>query len=202
MSSVVDICNVALSHLGDSATVSSIDPPEGSAQAEHCATFYPIARDSLMELHPWKFSTRRATLSLLSEDTYGWQYAYAKPSGAIKILAVLSVTDDGESESQPYELEINESGTEMILTNQEDAVVRYQVRVTDTTKFSPLCVDALGRLLASYLAGTIIKGDAGAKESKAQYSFFRAVLSQAIESDANQRKKRDDDHTPSWIGGR
>ena len=33
MSSVVDICNIALSRLGDRATVTSIDPPEGSAQA-------------------------------------------------------------------------------------------------------------------------------------------------------------------------
>ena len=46
MPSEVDICNLALGHLGDSATVATIDPPEGSAQAEHCARFYPIARDA------------------------------------------------------------------------------------------------------------------------------------------------------------
>ena len=52
MASVVDICNQALSHLGDSATVASIDPPEGSAQAEHCARFYPAALAALLEMHP------------------------------------------------------------------------------------------------------------------------------------------------------
>ena len=60
MSSEVAICNLALAHLGDSATVASIDPPEGSAQSEHCARFYPIARDALLEMHAWKFATRRA----------------------------------------------------------------------------------------------------------------------------------------------
>ena len=41
-----------LGHIGDAATVSSINPPEGSAQAEHCARFYPIARDALLAASP------------------------------------------------------------------------------------------------------------------------------------------------------
>ena len=48
MSSVVDICNIALSRLGDRATVTSIDPPEGSAQADHCRRFYPIALKTIL----------------------------------------------------------------------------------------------------------------------------------------------------------
>ena len=52
MPSAVTICNLALAHLGDSATVSSIDPPEGSAPAEHCARFYPVALGLLLEAHP------------------------------------------------------------------------------------------------------------------------------------------------------
>ena len=70
MSSVIDICNLALSHLGDTATVASIDPPEGSAQAEHCSRFYPVARDAMLELFNWKFATRRATLALLTADSW------------------------------------------------------------------------------------------------------------------------------------
>ncbi len=50
MPSVVDLCNLALAYLGDDATVASIDPPEGSAQAEHCQRFYPIARDTLLQM--------------------------------------------------------------------------------------------------------------------------------------------------------
>ena len=50
MASEVDICNLALGHLGDNATVASLNPPEGSVQAQHCARFYPIARDALLEM--------------------------------------------------------------------------------------------------------------------------------------------------------
>ncbi|NBQ76422.1 MAG: hypothetical protein EBU14_13895, partial [Acetobacteraceae bacterium] len=62
MASEVDICNLALANLGDTATVASINPPEGSAQSEHCSRFYPIARDTLLEMHNWNFSTRRILL--------------------------------------------------------------------------------------------------------------------------------------------
>ena len=63
MASEVEICNLALAHLGDEATVASIDPPEGSAQAEHCQRFYPVSRNSLLEMHDWAFATKRATLA-------------------------------------------------------------------------------------------------------------------------------------------
>ena len=59
MSSEIDICNLALARLGDDATVASIDPPEGSAQAEQCARFYSIARDTMLEMHDWRFATKR-----------------------------------------------------------------------------------------------------------------------------------------------
>jgi hypothetical protein len=51
MSSVIDICNLALSHIGQAADVSSIDPPENSIEAEYCARFYPMARDTLLEAY-------------------------------------------------------------------------------------------------------------------------------------------------------
>src|SRR5690606_36381904 len=89
MASEVEICKVALGHLGDTATVASLDPPEGSAQAEHCARFYPIARDALLSMHTWGFATRRIALAQLGEAPVGWHYAYALPTDALDILAVM-----------------------------------------------------------------------------------------------------------------
>ncbi len=100
MSSEVDIVNLALSNLGEAATVSSIDPPEGSAEAEHAAMFYPMARDSMLEMHEWRFATKRVLLALTGSDTFEWTYAYALPAGMLRALAVLpetsSAEDDGE----------------------------------------------------------------------------------------------------------
>ena len=65
MASETDICNLALARLGDAALVSSISPPDGSAQAGHCAAFYPMVRDYLLERYAWSFSLTRAALTQL-----------------------------------------------------------------------------------------------------------------------------------------
>ncbi len=201
MASEVDICNLALAHLGDNATVASIDPPEGSAQAEHCARFYPVARDSLLEMHAWKFATRRVLLAQLTTDTWNWSFAYAEPTGVLKLLAVLPASAASDADTQEYEAETDGNGTPIILTDQEGASLRYIAHVTDTTVFSPLFVDALAWLLASYLAGPVLKGDAGAAMAKACLQSFMLALSNAKTSDANQRKVRPE-HKPDWIAGR
>jgi hypothetical protein len=216
MASEVDIANLALGHLGDNATVASLDPPEGSAQAEHCAQFYPIARDSLLELHAWNFATRRVTLSALTNAWSQWDYAYAKPADCVRVLAVIpsDATDDystvtgfstnglplpgGTDVPQPYAVEINDDLSEVILTDQAEATLRYVARITDPTKFSPLFVMALSHHLASMLAGPVIKGDAGAAEGKRQSALAQGYLSRASTSDANQRKI-EPTHSVGWM---
>lgn len=216
MASEIDICNLALSHLGDTATVASLDPPEGSVQAEHCARFYSIARDSLLEMHPWGFATRRIQLAQLGTGWPEWDYSYAQPSDALNIIAVLppDATDDysqglsnvplsagGSYVPKAFSCEIDSNGADVIYTDQEDAVLRYTALVSDTTKFSPLFVMALSWHLASMLAGPIIKGDAGAAEAKRCASMMQAFLSKATESDAGQRRITPQ-HSVTWMNGR
>lgn len=223
MASEVDICNLALGHLGDTATVASIDPPEGSAQAEHCSRFYPIARDALLELHTWGFCTKRIQLAQVGNRWPEWNYSYAQPSDALNIIAVLppEATDDyseslptygvfntgvptsagGVYVPQPFSCEIDSDEKPVIMTDQIDAVLRYTVKVSDTTKFSPLFTVTLSWYLASMLAGPMLKGDAGAAEAKRCQMMMESWLSKAKESDSNQRRVNPQ-HNVNWISGR
>lgn len=201
MASVVDIANLALSHLGEDATISSIDPPEGSAEAEHAAMFYPQARDALLEMHEWRFATKRVLLALTTSDTFEWGYAYALPSNMLRALAVLPETASAEDDGEDYDQQLDSDAVQIILTNCEEASLKYTARVTDTTRFPPLFVEALSWLLASHLAGPIIKGEAGRKVAAGCLQTAMAFLTQAKVSDANQRKV-EPEHSPAWIGGR
>ena len=201
MPSVVDIANLALSHLGEDATISSIDPPEGSAEAEHAAMFYPQARDALLEMHEWRFATKRVLLALTASDTFEWGYAYALPSNMLRALAVLPETASAEDDGDDFDQQLDADDVQIILTNCEEASLKYTARVTDTTRFPPLFVEALSWLLASYMAGPLIKGDQGRAVAKGCMQMFAAFLTQAKVSDANQRKV-EPEHTPTWIGGR
>jgi hypothetical protein len=237
MASEVGICNLALSHLGDTATVASIKPPDASVQAQLCARFYPIARDALLEMGSWGFATRRVQLTRLNLPTFTdaagnatpgtWLYAYALPNAVINVISVLSATaaDDYEEAfgagmatppypqgslpvpgapaimPQSFALETQEDGTQIVLTNVPDAVLRYTTLVQDTTKFSPLFTLALSWLLASMLAGPILKGDQGEAAGERCLTMFKSFEGMAESSDANQRKTN---VKPAvcWIRGR
>ena len=226
MASEVDICNLALGHLGDNATVASIRPPEGSAQAEHCARFYPIARDSLLEMHFWNFSMRRINLAPLEATWPEWKYGYALPNDVLNVIAVMppDANDDyasrfvpsdtpqfahnyspviaaGRYTPQPYTIEVLADGQHILYTNQENAMLRYTAYVSDTTVFSPLFTMALSWHLASMLAGPISKGDQGAAEAKRCTQMAMGYISQAEVSDANQRRINLE-HIVPWTSGR
>lgn len=216
MTSEVTICNLALSHLGDDATVASINPPEGSPQAQHCARFYPIARDAMLEAHDWNFSTGRTRLVQVENEFPQWKFSYAVPLNYLQIFEVMPPhsTDDYSTDWQYYGIplqgfytpqdfciEVNSKGQEVLLTNQADAVVRYTRRVTDPNQFSNLAVIALSHMLAAMLAGPIIKGKEGADEAVTQAKMAEVYIAQAKSVDSNQRRTTVTQHVP-WIAGR
>lgn len=201
MANVVEIVNLALSHLGENATVSSIDPPEGSAEAEHAAMFYPQARDAMLEMYEWRFATKRVLLALTTSGTFEWGYAYALPSGMLRALAVLPATASADADGEDYDQQLDAGDAQIILTNCKDASLKYTARITDSTRFPPLFVDALSWLLAAHMAGPIIKGKQGLEATKGCLQMFGVLLAQAKASDANQRKVVPA-NKPGWIGAR
>ena len=194
MASVVQICKMALSHIGSDATISSINPPDGSVEAGYCATFYDLARTELLEPGNWSFSLKRATLAEVTNESTTWAYAYAKPSDCLRPLRVLgtgswlttftedlyTALDDGNSANFTVEGQV-------IYTNDPEAVLVYVQDVTDTGKFSASFTSALSFNLASYLAGPILKGSDGAKlgDAMRQRAFNAAALSAAASANAS-----------------
>lgn len=189
MATIVDICNLALSRLGDEATVASIDPPEGSVQATHCARFFPMALDTMLDSHYWAFATQRASLVQLSAaPAFGWQYTYAQPNNCVNVIGVFLPGALDDKNPQAFEMESLPDGSTIIYTNVADAIARYTIRATDPAKYQPLFIESLVWLLASNLAGPVMKGDEGAKMTIQCYKMHKATLADAKASDAAQRK--------------
>lgn len=205
MASEVSICNLALAHLGDEATVASIDPPEGSQQAEHCALFYPVALDSILEEHDWGFATKRKNLVEHSEEPPDqWGYVYQYPGDCVKLRAVLHPGSTLDDSGEEFVVEALEDGTKVVYTNVEDAQIRYTFRCTDTGKYRPTFVHALARRLSALLAGPIIKGSEGMRVSGEQLKMYYNVdLPRATTADANERRKNTyDTFVPSGLRAR
>lgn len=200
----VDLANLALSHLGDDATVSQLDPPEGSVQAEHCARFLPIARDSLLELHAWKFATRRAIPALRDDQTSSaWRYVYQEPNNIIRVLSILpeGYTRDSDGAAVEFDCESDDDGNGLILTNTPNATVRGVFRVTNPARFTPLFVDTLGWMLASYVAGPLLKGETGASEAVRCWQVAMTLFARASGSSAGQAHHTMR-HVAPWVADR
>lgn len=203
MASDIDICNLALGHLGDEANVQAISPPDGTAQAQHCARFYAIARDATLEMHAWGFAIKRASLAqLTTPSTTAWQYQYAVPADMVKPLNVYPADADyaggigDDDNKQPYLRE-----GDVLLTNTPNAMLRYVARITDPTRFTPLFVETFGLKLAARLAGPIIKGTTGMNVAKELDAMAEKQLAHATASDANANNYKPE-HQPDWLSSR
>lgn len=219
---VVQICNLALSHIGEHAGITSIDPPDGSVLAAHCAKFYPIARDSLLEMKQWSFTSKRVALTSVVNSWSEWDYSYAIPGDVLNVVSVLppDAQDDystrfsptdyqvspqivaaGQYVPQPYAIETDVNGNKVLYSDQKEAVLRYNAYITDSNQFPPQFVIALSWHLASMLAGPVLKGEVGAAEAKRCQAMMAAYLGRAESADANQRSIKPEQITP-WMSNR
>lgn len=154
--SSVGICNLALSRIGISATISSLTDTN-SQEAVSCNAIYATMIDAVLRDFAWPFADAYAELGLVhdsSEDDVAWAnrwlYAYRYPSDCIRALTI-EVGDRTSTTRVPFELSNDASGR-LILTDQDDAVLRYTKRFTDPAHFDPSFASALAWRLAMELA--------------------------------------------------
>lgn len=193
MASIVQICNMALSHIGAGPLISSISPPDGSVEAGYCAIFYDIARTELLEPGTWSFALKRTALAPVTNVSESWAYAYALPSDCLRALRILrpgvAVTVFNQDEvalrqddrdGAPFDLE-----GQVLYTDQDAPTLLYSVDVVDSARFTASFTATLSYLLASYLAGPIIKGNEGARLSDAMRTRAMAMADVSLASAAN-----------------
>ena len=199
MATEVDICNMALSFLGDRATVTSISPPEGSAQAEHCARFYPMALNEMLAQGRWSFATKRAKLVRFPEEVPGSTYAYALPADCLTVQSVHTMLrkfcgHDGMAKTWT----VCRNGAMMaLLTDETVEFISYTTSDVQAATMPPLFSLALAHLLASKIAGSMVTGPTGVELAQTQLKFYDLYLRRAMTEDALSSNE-DIEHEPPF----
>lgn len=197
MASKVDICNMALSVLGDVATVTSIDPPDGSAQADHCLRFYSQAVMELIASHNWSFATRRAKLNAMAAVPLGvipGEKAFVLPADCQKIVSVASA-DIMPYRNIKFRKEFFEDH-EVVVTRAPSILLTYITSEIQDGLLPPTFVTALIHRLAAYLAGPLVPGSSGAELASKQLELYQMYLNRAIKFDAQQRFEKESYRSP------
>jgi hypothetical protein len=198
--SAVDICNLALAHLGDSANITSISPPDNSVQANYCSLFYPLALAAALDEHTWRFATRRVTLATRTNDASDeWDYCYVVPSDLVSIVELKSAGVD--QQLIQYSQEIASDNAQVLYCNVTPVTLYYVSSSVLSLHFTPAFVQYLAALLASHLAGPMLKGDVGVNASNKLLSLAMQLKERAIERDG-QSVRVVVDHVPATHAAR
>ena len=105
-----------------------------------------------------------------------------RPSIAVTVFTQDLVREPhaDDRDGAPFDIE-----GEVILTNEPEAVLVYTRDVIDTNKFPASFASALSYLLASYLAGPVIKGAEGLRVGDAMRQRAMAFADMAAAASAN-----------------
>lgn len=136
MSSIVAICNLALSNIGKE-NITSLT--EASTEARACRQFYDHTLGTLLQAYPWRFAGKTVALAEVANDRAGrWAHAYQRPSDCLKIRSIGAGDYDAEAG--------------LIYADASPAVLTYTAQIEDPSRFPPLFADALSWHLAVRLA--------------------------------------------------
>ena len=160
MTSVVQICNLALQKLGASHIVSLTEDSKG---ARECNLAYEPVRDAELRAHTWNFAKARVVLAPDSTaPPFGFDYQFTLPSDFLRLHPVDEETD--------WTIEGNK-----LLTNDGDTLnLGYIKRVTDPNIFDSTFVEVLAARLAMELAEPITQSNT--KKDFAVKEYKRALL--------------------------
>ncbi len=189
MSSVIDICNLALVDLGAS-TIASLS--ENSTEARACYSYYDITRKTTLRDHPWSFATKFKSLSLLSgeDDKPGWDYIYLYPTDCLYLLGLYELDSSAKvrRSNHDYERTLSDAGNNnVILTNVENAYMKYVVNIELTSLFPSDYILMLRTLLAANICQSIT-GDMKLKDKL--YSYYLEGLRKAKIADAQENNNQ------------
>jgi hypothetical protein len=190
MTSVVSICNLALSNMAKD-NISDLD--EASPEAKLCKQFYEHVRDTILQAYPWRFARKTASLAEIAntkEDR--WLYAYRRPTDCLKVIRLndanladyLPYSDGIVGGAFAYDLE----GTSLFC-DLTPAYLEYTVRLEDPTKFPPLFVEALAWHLAVRLAMPITRDPKARADA---YQLAMRMQNEAAVADANEVRETSD----------
>lgn len=186
MSSVVFICNLALTNLGKPSIQALADD---GAEATACNQYYAHVRDVLLQSYPWRFAEKTQVLAEITNVKENrWGYAYQRPSDCLKIRRLndealadyIPGSGDGLIVLGSYAWQVEGS---TIYGDLTPAYLTYTQRLTDPASYPPMFIEALGWQLAVRLAMPLTRDP---KIRADAYQLAERTTAKAAELDASE----------------
>tara|TARA_B100001750_G_scaffold224014_1_gene214734 strand:+ start:7982 stop:8599 length:618 start_codon:yes stop_codon:yes gene_type:complete len=172
MPSKTDIVNMAASFLGQ-PPIASMDSDRGP-MGETARATYTLMLDAVLRGFTWNFAIQRRSATSVGTPEWGWNYMYNLADDELRVLSLES--DD-----------INDWVVEgrKILTDLGSPInYKVIVRVTDTSQYDSLFIEAFARRLAMNWAERILKSTTAARE---QSKLYAELMREARSVDSTEK---------------
>lgn len=193
MTSAVSICNQAIQNLGSDDYITSL--LEDTANAVECNIRYDDARRALLEMHPWNFAKKRASLNQdVTPPLFNYKHQYTLPTDLIwvhmtaleeryKGVSAKAVNDTFQITDIPNRTSVDDYLIEgrKLLSNDGTVELIYIFNEEDPQQFSPTFVQLLARYMSALLAYKIT-GSKSERDSQAALFLKELAEYQAIDS--------------------
>ncbi|RKX94620.1 MAG: hypothetical protein DRZ90_11640 [Spirochaetes bacterium] len=190
----VELCNHALSYLGESR-ISSLE--EGNERARICSLLYGQTRDELLSDFEWPFAIQRRALAAVSEDNpTKYEYRYALPADYLMIIDLLdsdTFTELTNWRTKQYDFDIE---NDRLMTDLSPCYIKYVYSLDLPNKY-PASFDqafilslaakiaprlsqnfTLAGQMAQYAAGAVLKAKAELKKASVPRPTRKALYSE------------------------
>lgn len=184
MAGQVEICNLALTKVGDDRIISIDDDTE---RARVLKALWATMVDLEIRARNWNFAMARASLAaLLTTPTWGFGTEYQLPADCLRVVQVsdmflsVSTTDYRGSQEHPFQIE----GRKILTDLDAPLKIRYLKRVTDTTLWDAMFVQAFACRLAHDACEKLSQNTTKKQSLAEQYTaaVIAAAGSDAIEN--------------------
>ena len=187
MASELDICNLALLHLGTS-TLQTLN--DGSENAKLLQLQYDNCRRSVLRDFPWAFADVISPLVLSTAAGMAYDYCYAYPLNCLNIKKITNTDLARIQRARPerrveFNIGLADDGrSKLIYTDLENASAEYTYDVRDTTVFDSLFIESLSYKIAFELS-RVVTADAALSQELLQR--YQISLSSAQHTNAVER---------------
>lgn len=176
----LELCNVALAHLGE-ARIAALSDDTVTARA--CSLHYSPTRTEVLRSHRWNFAIGRSALAAETAPLFGWTRKFALPADCLRALEV-NDNEVGDLISESWAIE-----GRSILTNAQAVNLVYVKDIGDAALTDPLFAQAFALKLAVALSETIRGATGKTGDLLAQYEARTAPLARRVDANEGRRRK-------------
>lgn len=181
----LDIINLALRNVAQQKITQVQLDANSTPQTQAALDCWAFALKETLVGYDWGFARVEEALTVIAAATFepvNYEYAYVRPASCLAIRRIFNASTSEKTISEKYaEMYDVTNALVRIVTDIEDAYIRYTYYLTDTTLYSSYFNTAFSHRLSAAIV-VALNGDE--ETAKGQIAIFNTVISEAHRHDS------------------